>query len=192
MIAAVAQWFHTTSGRYARAWEHKQVNTMVANTFGYHAIQLGLPHWDLLRANRIPHKVCTYGALDNDINRKGLLLCNPEALPFDTESVDLIVLPHVLECSTDPHQVLREANRVLVPEGQLVITGFSPFSLWGMRDRIPGLEQLMPVLPSHHLSQHRVCDWLSLLSFDIEQTTQGCFAPHCTSRKWLRRWAFWM
>lgn len=191
LIAAVAQWFYTTPGRYARAWEHRKVNSMVTNTFGYHAIQLGLPHWDLLRANRIPHKVCTYGGLDSsEINRKGLIVCAPDALPFASESVDLIVLPHILECASDPHQVLREADRVLVPEGKLVITGFNPYSLWGIRERVPGLEPLMPVRPSHHLSQARVCDWLSLLSFDIDDAAQGCFAPYCTSRKWLRRWAF--
>lgn len=189
-ITAVAQWFYTTSGRYARVWEHKKVNSMVTNTFGYHAIQLGLPHWDLLRANRIPHKACTYIGPDTNVNRKGLLVCEPEALPFASESIDLIVLPHTLECSVDPHQVLREADRVLRPEGQLVITGFSPYSLWAIRDRVPGFEQLMPVAPSDHVSLARVCDWLSLLSFDVEETAQGCFAPYCISRKWLRRWMF--
>ncbi|MCQ9615376.1 class I SAM-dependent methyltransferase [Paenalcaligenes niemegkensis] len=190
MIASVAQWLHTTPGRYVRAWEHKQVNNMVVNTFGYHAIQIGMPHWDLLRANRISHKLCTFNGPASDITRKGLVLCEAESLPFDSESIDLLVLPHVLECSADPHQVLREVERVLVPEGQVVLTGFNPYSLWGLRDRIPGLEQLMPVSPSHHVSLSRVNDWLSLLSFDIQQSSQGCFVPYCQSRKWLHRWAF--
>ena len=56
-----------------------------------------------------------------------------EELPFATHSIDLVVMPHILEFAEDPHQVLREVERVLVPEGHVVITGFNPASLWGLR-----------------------------------------------------------
>ncbi|MCQ4062135.1 class I SAM-dependent methyltransferase, partial [Klebsiella pneumoniae] len=56
-----------------------------------------------------------------------------EELPFESQSLDMIVLPHVLEFSEDPHQLLREVERVLMPEGRVVITGFNPMSLWGLR-----------------------------------------------------------
>jgi SAM-dependent methyltransferase len=54
-------------------------------------------------------------------------------LPFASQSLDLVVLPHVLEFAAEPHQVLREVERVLIPEGQVIICGFNPASLWGAR-----------------------------------------------------------
>ena len=48
-------------------------------------------------------------------------------------SLDLIVLPHALEFTDDPHLMLREAYRVIRPEGQIVIAGFNPFSLFGAK-----------------------------------------------------------
>src|SRR5690606_11224800 len=112
-----------------------------------------------------------------------------EALPFDTQSLDLLVLPHTLECSSDPHQVLREAERVLIPEGRLVITGFNPWSLWGA-GRMLGRGR--PFLPAgvQPLSPVRLKDWLKLLSFEVESGRFGVYAPPCRTDKWLRRYAF--
>ncbi|MGO3891044.1 MAG: class I SAM-dependent methyltransferase [Paenalcaligenes sp.] len=184
------QWQHTVPGRHARAWMHRQVNALVGNTFGYHAIQIGLPHWDLLRANRIANKFCTVDTENLHIVRKGLVICVPEQLPFESESVDLMVLPHALECSEQPHQILREVERVLRPEGKAIFAGLNPYSLWGLRDRIPGLESHLPVAPAQYVSQARLEDWLELLSFDVTQANQGVYMPYCQSRRWLHRWAF--
>src|SRR3546814_1372985 len=95
---------------------------MFCNAFGYHAIQIGLPHWDLLQANRIPFKGRTRVLFERAAEQGAALVASPESLPFDTQSIDLLVLPHVLECSNDSHQILREAERVLVPEGRIVIS----------------------------------------------------------------------
>jgi ubiquinone/menaquinone biosynthesis C-methylase UbiE len=40
-------------------------------------------------------------------------------LPLAANSIDLVVMPHTLEFAPDPHQMLREVERVLVPEGQV-------------------------------------------------------------------------
>ena len=61
--------------------------------------------------------------------------CDFDALPFDSQSLDLVVLPHALELARDPHLTLREVERVLMPEGRVVIIGFNPASLWGMRQQ---------------------------------------------------------
>src|SRR3546814_10891911 len=68
---------------------------MVSNVFGYHAIQIGLPHWDLLRANRIPFKGRTRVLFDDAANAGAVVVADPENLPFDSQSIDLLVLPHV-------------------------------------------------------------------------------------------------
>src|SRR5690606_29608016 len=148
IILDLAEWLETPPGRYVRGWEQKQVDTIVSNVFGYHAIQVGLPHWDLLQANRIPYKGRTHIEYPQAAELGATMVIEPESLPFESQSIDLLVLPHVLECSSDPHQVLREAERVLMPEGRVVITGFNPWSLWGLSDRTPGLDPLLPV-PAH-------------------------------------------
>lgn len=191
LIVELAQWFDTPPGQYVRQWEQRQIDGMVANVFGYHAIQVGMPHWDLLSANRMPHKGRTHllDAPDNAANGVCIVSC-PEQLPFDTQSVDLLVLPHVLECSDAPHRILREAERVLVPEGRLVVTGFNPWSLWGARERLPGLEPLMPTPAHMQVSLVRLKDWFKLLSLEIDRGRFGCYAPLCQTDKWLQRWSF--
>jgi SAM-dependent methyltransferase len=190
LIVELAEWLGTPPGQYAQAWEQKQIDGMVANVFGYHAIQIGLPHWDLLRANRISFKGRTGVFFDNACEQGATVLADPENMPFDTQSIDLLVLPHVLECSNAPHQILREAERVLMPEGRVVISGLNPWSLWGGRDRIPGLDPLMPVPAHMQVSLARLKDWFKLLSFELDRGRFGCYAPPCLNKTWLDRWSF--
>ncbi|SHI33269.1 class I SAM-dependent methyltransferase [Pollutimonas bauzanensis] len=190
LIVELAEWLGTAPGQYVQAWEQKQIDGMVANVFGYHAIQIGLPHWDLLQANRIPFKGRTGILFDQAGGQGAVVVADPENLPFDTQSIDLLVLPHVLECSNAPHQILREAERVLMPEGRVVISGFNPWSLWGARERIPGLDPLIPVPAPMQVSLARLKDWFKLLSFDLDRGRFGCYAPPCLNKTWLDRWAF--
>ena len=128
------------------------------------------------------------------------LITDAAALPFPPASLDLVVLPHTLELSADPHQVLREVERVLVPEGRVVISGFHPLSLWGWRQwrarwaaRL-GLRgdaaQLFLPEAGDFIAPWRVHDWLHLLSFEPEFQTQGCWRPAVRSETWLQRWAW--
>ncbi|MFC3339442.1 class I SAM-dependent methyltransferase [Paracandidimonas soli] len=190
-IVELAQWLQSPAGRYVRRWEQAQVDAMVANVFGYHAIQIGLPEWDLLSANRMPFKARTHQESSPGNRAAGVsLVLEPENLPFDSDSVDLLVMPHVLECSSSPHQILREAERVLVPEGRLVMTGFNPWSLWGLRESIPGLDPLLPSPVHQQVSVARLKDWCKLLQLEIDRGRFGCYAPLCQTQKWLERWAF--
>jgi SAM-dependent methyltransferase len=97
-------------------------------------------------------------------------------LPFACESLDLIVLPHVLEFATDPHQILREVDRVLRPEGRLIISGFNPASLWGARQYLSRLVGT-PYLPrdGQFISLIRIKDWLELLNFSLDRGHFGCY-----------------
>jgi SAM-dependent methyltransferase len=82
------------------------------------------------------------------------LLCRFDELPFDTQSIDLVTLPHVLEFSEDPHEVLREVSRVLMPEGRVVVTCFNPMSLWGARQGLnrAGATPFLPATPRRSAS----------------------------------------
>jgi len=189
--AGLADWFQSAPGRYVAAWEQTQIDAMVADVFGYYAWQIGLPGLDLLRANRIPFKGYV-GAHPPDarLRAQSCVLANPESLPFESQSVDLLVLPHVLESSDAPHQVLREVERVLIPEGRVVISGFNPWSLWGLRGVLPGFDPWWPPPPCAQVSVARLKDWFKLLSLEVDRGRYGCYAPACRSETWLKRWQF--
>ncbi len=203
-IIGLTQWLQTPAGRYVLEWEQRHLDGAVVDLFGFHALQLGLPELEALRANRMPHRwVATDGvrrpaaADDAVLPRCAVALhCDFDALPFDTQSLDLVVLPHGLELARDPHLALREVERVLVPEGRVVVVGFNPTSLWGLRQRFGHLRRRMArggeaslFLPSagEFMGYRRLRDWLRLLSFEVEAGRFGCYRPPLRSEKWLTR-----
>lgn len=210
-IIGLAPWLKTPQGRDLLAWEQAQVDRCVADVFGFHALQLGLPELDALRANRMPHRwqavdharaatMESSGGAEVPAPRAVMLHCDFDALPFDSQSLDLVVLPHALERARDPHQALREVERVLVPEGRIVILGFNPGGLWALRQSIGrvlrgvGLARGRPLfMPGEGelLGYWRLRDWLRLLSFDIEEGRFGCYKPPFESERWLARFE-WM
>jgi SAM-dependent methyltransferase len=216
-IIELGLWLQTAPGRYLLEWEQDRLDQAVTDAFGFHALQLGVPELDGLRANRMPHRwvvsdsLVVPEALPMPPPRDGLittqaaeepvsLFCEFDALPFPDHSVDLIALPHSLELARDPHQTLREVERVLVPEGRVVIAGFNPASLWGLRQRVGHIKRGMGLgrdsslyLPraGEFIGYWRLRDWLRLLGFEVEAGRFGCYRPPLASERWLERFA-WM
>ena len=182
-IAGLDAWLASPQGRYVMAWEQDKVAAVVADLFGYHALQLGMPQFDLLANNRIPLRQSAgeWGKVD--------ILCDLRELPFAANSIDLVVMPHALEFHSDPHQILREVERILIPDGQLVVTGFNPLSLWGLRRRFPARHPAFPA-EGQYISVLRLKDWLKLLSFEVDRGNFGCYVPPCDQERWLKRWHF--
>jgi SAM-dependent methyltransferase len=215
-IIELGGWLKTPPGQVLLAWEQERIDTAVFDIFGYHALQMGLPAIDGLRANRMPHRWLASNSLvppepqdiapprDVEISTLPLkvpvaLHCEAEALPFASNSLDLIVMPHALEMAADPHLALAEATRCLVPDGRLVIVGFNPVSLWALRQRLGRTGHSLRMadedlfLPSagEFIGYWRLRDWLRLLSYDIEVGQFGCYRPPWSSQKWLDRFG-WM
>lgn len=209
-------WLKTPAGQYLLQWEQAQIDAGVTDLFGFHALQLGLPELDGLRSNRMPHRwlavepgpeaVQLTPAADClearplrlDPTSAIALRCDFDALPFPNQSLDLVVLPHTLELAPEPHETLREVERVLRPEGRVVIVGFNPTSLWGLRQRLGHLRRGLsssqpPFMPAEgeFLGYWRLRDWLRLLSFHIERGRFGCYRPPLGTQRWLDRFA-WM
>ena len=178
----VGEWLDTPLGQYLLEREQAYYDRAVADVFGYNAFQLGMPELDLLRASRIPLRcrVATHGDAD--------LRADFRDLAIATNSADLVLLPHVLEFAEHPHQILREVARVLMPEAHIVISGFNPFSLWGVRRRFhrrgdfPWRGRFMTLM--------RVKDWLALLGFEVIGGQMACYAPPSRQQKWLERFRF--
>jgi len=196
-IIGLPEWFATPPGRYLLAWEQDQFDLAVADVFGFNALQLGLPELQTLRANRMPHRWLALP--EPQPGTAAALVTDAAALPFPANSLDLVVLPHTLEFSADPHHVLREVERVLVPEGRVVISGFNPASWWGLRQGRARLAERIGLGPARlylpdageFIGPWRLRDWLRLLSFEVETGRYGCYRPAVRTEKWLQRTA-WM
>ncbi len=212
-IIGLPEWLQTPPGQYLLAWEQAQFDLAVTDLFGFNALQLGLPEVDALRANRMPHRWLALpeeeaalslasGRVPGASMRPAVALyTDSAALPFPPASLDLVVLPHTLEMSADPHHVLREVERVLVPEGRVVISGLNPASLWGFRQgrghvasRVGvsafGASELYLPEVGDFIGPWRLRDWLRLLSFEVESDRYGCYRPAVRTEKWLQRMAW--
>lgn len=216
-IIGLTDWLTTPPGAYLLAWERAHFDLAVSDIFGYHALQLGFPELNALQANRMPHKWLALASMasqtlalsshgggpahrtepESTSSLSAALYTDSAALPFPESSLDLVALPHTLELGCDPHSALREVARVLVPEGRVVISGFNPASLWGMRQQRDHLYQRFGekevFLPdaSKYIGYWRLRDWLRLLDFEVESAQFGCYRPALKSQKWLDRFD-WM
>ncbi len=134
------------------------------DVFGWELLQVGA--WggarELLRAARTRRQTL----LSAPAHAEGAdLIAHPARLPLGSDCVDAALLPHTLEFAFDPYAILREVDRVLTGEGQLLILGFRPYSLWGLRARYsrvgfpPGMRRL--------LSERLVREWLVLLGYEV-------------------------
>jgi SAM-dependent methyltransferase len=210
-IIGIDEWTGSPPGRYALDWTVHQLDRAVVDAFGFHALQLGLQCVPGLRANRMPQRWLALSMAE--VHRLGepgerqhpvlgvSLFCEFEQLPFPSASIDLVVMPHTLELAADPHATLAEAARVLRPEGRIVIVGFNPASLWGLRQAWARDQRLGWSLCPHagpvearaaeFLGYRRVRDWLRLLSFDIEGGRFGLWRPPLSSERNLQRFD-WM
>ncbi|MCO5099648.1 MAG: class I SAM-dependent methyltransferase [Burkholderiaceae bacterium] len=191
--SAWRNWLASPPGRYVLAWQQARFDAAVSDLFGFHALQLGDAGFDALRDNRMPHRV--HACRPEDLAEGAaaeLLIEHFEELPIASESLDLVVLPHVLEFAADPHQVLREVDRVLRPEGRVIVSGFNPVSLWGMRQwwtRALAAEVFVP-RDGQFIALPRLRDWFKLLSFELDRGRYGCYRPPCRTQKWLDRTRF--
>lgn len=173
---ALVEWYQGDIGRHVWSRLHEEMPGLLGEMFGYTGIQISL---GALSPSLLSHSRVRQWAGMAQSAPGGDLLGKPEALPFGGESLDLVVLPHVLEFSSDPHQVLREVDRVLVPEGHAVFIGFNPVSLWGIWALTGGGPWQMSGRQgrAHLYTQARLKDWLALLGFDITQTRYLLYRP---------------
>lgn len=175
-------WLSTPPGEYLLTREQAYFDRSVTDIFGYNALQIGLPQHDFLRNSRMPLRVTAAPELTARV------VSNWDELPFETAALDLVLLPHVLEFNPNPHQILRDVERILRPEGQLIISGFNPFSLWGLRRTLQSKNEYPWC--GRFISLSRLKDWLALLGFEIIGGCFSCYAPPLLSQGWLQRFHF--
>lgn len=177
---AVDTWLRTPLGRYLLGQELDQVDTALGEVFGPQLLQIG--RWGAEQAFLHMARTRRAALLDPVIEAPGTpgaMQCatavssSAEQLAVASHCVDGVLLPHTLERSSAPHQVLREVDRILVGDGHLVVLGINPHGAVGLRHLLsrrgfpPGCRSLIPV--------HRLRDWLQLLGFELRTVRYFCY-----------------
>ncbi len=180
-MRGLRHWYGSPLGRRVYRTEQEILDQVLPNLFGFHLLQVGRPvDEDLLRASRIGHRFILEGAVPrirrNDRIEEGLFVGEFDAQPVADDCIDVLLLPHTLEFASQPHELLREAERVLIPEGHVVILGFNPWSLFGVRRLLTGWRDTSPWC-GHFYSTLRLKDWLALLGFDTVLIKHYFFRP---------------
>ena len=168
-LLSLRSWCRQPLGEALAVAEQQALCDVLGDIFGYHLVVLDPPcQPEALDASRILHRV-VQTCSEVGLERRPAVLGTAEALPMQADSVDAFVLPHVLDVSTDPHQVLREIDRCLVAEGHLIVLGFNPYGWWGLKRLLFGRRGRVP-WSLRFVSLPRLREWLSLLGFDTLQT----------------------
>lgn len=164
-------WFESRLGAYLLRQERKVLDEALPTLFGYFLVQVGTwgPVGSLLHASPIRGQYVLDPGRDDALQLRSEF----DALPLASDSVDALLLPHTLEHAADPHRVLREAERVLVGEGHLVVLGFQPWNLWALRQRCGSPTPWA----GRYVSARRLHEWLAVLGFDTVNLRRYLYRP---------------
>lgn len=178
-------WFEGAAGNRLLAAETAVLDEVTPCIFGYHAVQLCAARpSSLLGGSRILHRVHAGTAAEQPGEVD--LVCDPAQLPFANDSLDLLLLHHALDFEDDPHTVLREAARTVIPGGALVVVGFNPWSLFGFL-RFFHLGALDAPWFARCISPFRVSDWLRVLDFRVDGVESGYYLPPLAGERAVRK-----
>lgn len=183
--AGLTAWYGSYLGQLLAKAEREALDSLLPDLFGYYLVQLGRHGENLCENSRISSCL----VLDEEAHAGTGLLADNAALPFAAESVDVVVLPHSLEFHPDPHAILREVDRILIPEGHVVILNFNPLSLWGLARLLAGWRRQIPWRGQYY-TRTRLRDWLSLLGFDYVGGQPLFFRPPLQHEKTMQKLEF--
>ena len=186
----LSEWFAAEPGATLANAENEVIGAHLANLFGYNLLQVGgIAGVDLLASSRVLHR--TVVDIGDGIQAPAcdsVLRCSASALAVESDCVDVVVLPHVLEFVTRPHEALREAARVLIPDGHLVITTLNPLSLMGIW-RMALARRCDAPWNGRFMTLRRTRDWLELLGFEVMEVSALFFRPPVGRRSVLGKTA---
>lgn len=202
-IADLTPWFETPLGRALLEEEQEAISDSLQCVFGYHLLQLGISsRLDLTTESRISHRFVLHPQLDStsyggrlqEGKQQPGALADFNHLPLAAESIDAVLLHHSLDFSQSPHHLLREATRIVIPKGHLIVVGFNPWSLWGFFASVGRIVKSQPRWRFQYLRLGRLMDWLKLLDMEPVAVYQGFFRPPLSQEnaikhlQWLERW----
>ena len=188
--AGFSVWLKGDAGAVLAGYEREKLDRILPGLFGYHIVQIGqYDGVELASAGGIRNKIELRLDQDGLPDDRCALLAGAASLPFAAHSIDVVVMPHVLEYVPEPGPVLEEIERVLVEDGRLIVTGFSPWSLWGLC-RLNPVWRKRPPWDGRFHGTARLRHWLSALHFEVLKADSFLFRPPCSRGKLMRRLLF--
>lgn len=157
-------WLETGTGTALLREESRQVAGAFENIFGDQFLQIGA--WGDPALFRRYARTRRYAVVAAKPGPGVDFVSVPEDLAVATDSIDAVFLPHLLETTEDPHAVLREVDRILRPDGHVVVAGFNPWGWWGARHYLS--RRRFPAGGQRMVSEHRLRDWLHLLDYHVQ------------------------
>lgn len=179
-------WYTSPAGQILSKELGNKLEQLLPSLFGYYALQIGTicNEIDLISSSTIGQKIYM-----TENPKQGNVAASPLALPFPQDTLDLIILPHTLDFSNDPHQVLREVHRVLISEGHIVLIAFNPLSMMGLCKLALARSKRVP-WSGHFYSARRLKDWLALLDFTVHVTEHIGLRPPIQNLRLQQRLEF--
>ncbi len=179
----LAQWYATSLGQSIAQRLELEVGSRLDDVFGYQGLQVGnlVPGMHLLAGAGLQrHLVLDAPGNEADIHADVL------ALPVASGTMKAVAFFHTLDFCNNPHQALREADRVLTDDGQLIVIGFNPYSAFGARHALTAWRRREP-WNGRFYARHRVCDWLSVLNYRVLDSNALFIRPPINSERVMRR-----
>jgi len=162
------EWFATTKGQVLQKQEAAFLQRSITVSCKQVVVQVGALAWeDSFVDCTLYEQFYVVDDMQNPCDQSKLLRAATVALPFKSESVDMVILPHLLEFDSHKHQVLREVERILKPEGKLTILSFNPWNIYINLQYMKRRAKKTPWFPGL-VSRTRIEDWLRLLNFEVE------------------------
>lgn len=188
LCTALREWFTSPLGAEILAAEQGVLDTWLPEIFGYHLLQVGYDaNLPLAEASPVSRRFTLAPVMQLGMTPRSMV-AQPSELPVQAQEMDLVILHHALDFDDQPHQVLREAARVLRPGGHLLIIGFNPNSLWGVCRRWCNRQQVP--WRAHGLSHGRLQDWIKLLELTEVKSSSVFHRPPLESPAWRERLGF--
>ncbi len=182
------EWFQSSLGRVLLSDQREKIDGVIGRMFGYHQLEMLVSHrFPMGNSSSLGHKIMTVPEWQPDMP-DNTLVSVPHELGLCHDSVDLAILHHTLDFTASPHQALRDVARVIKGSGHLLIIGFNPMSMWGVR-KLVSRKKTAP-WNGRFISGHRVEDWLNLLDFEISSAHYHFLRPPVKSYRFLDRFAF--
>lgn len=187
------EWLKTPLGEALLQQEARVVEEALDGIFGEYCLQLGL--WGDKRTFLRFTRTQRCSLIAETAEGEPSAIAEMHRLPVESDSLDAVLLPHTLDYTDRQHAILREVDRVLRSNGHVVILGFKPVGLWGLRRLVPGAG--MPPGADYLISERRLRDWLQLLDMRIQSASHYFFhwpLPGNKARgsnKWERRGQAW-
>jgi SAM-dependent methyltransferase len=178
-IIAPENWSELPMGDWLAMEIQHKLDEWCQFMFGYHLLKLGTLSSQLSCSTSTIRHQCALASEGASLG----IIADVDELPIRTGSIDACLLAHTLDFSSDPHQILREAERVLTPDGWIIISGFNPHSLVGLGKLLPHLRRRLP-WSAQMFSPERVLDWLHLLGFEIVHL-EGFTYSSLSRRSWF-------